>query len=402
LSKAWVCFSAKPITPKDVNQPLAGYIERVGRAVGVHDDIYLRLLALESGDACLALVSLDLLGVDEYMASDIEKLSKILGRCTVIAAATHTHSAPATLFRNPLLSMGARFDPEYYSQFVETAKESFEECSSTWSELKRAEVYEVSIRGVATDRNNPSRTIDDRATLILFRSASGDYAILNYAMHPTVLGPENNLISRDLAGAAVDLVERLLNVKTLFINGAAANISTRFTRRSRTFEEVYRLGKLLAEQVAEVVRSGSGHVINTASISAESRRFSFRVAPKSELKRRAEEVYRKYRGASERVPQLEAAEFLNAVLDLLPSSIEASVVKASMGDLKLYTWPGELHSDVSLSLRRRLGSGVLALACYANGYIGYVSADEGELYESLMQVVLEEDVRKALGFLFEL
>lgn len=59
--------------------------------------------------------------------------------------------------------------------------------------------------------------------------------LYNYACHPTVTGPENLMITADFPYA----VEQSLNYDVvMFVNGNAGNISTRFTRRDSSFEQV--------------------------------------------------------------------------------------------------------------------------------------------------------------------
>jgi len=49
--------------------------------------------------------------------------------------------------------------------------------------------------------------------------------IANYAMHGTVLGPENLLLSGDAPGIVADYVEQKLGAPMLYINGAAGNLA---------------------------------------------------------------------------------------------------------------------------------------------------------------------------------
>jgi hypothetical protein len=53
------------------------------------------------------------------------------------------------------------------------------------------------------------------------------------------------------------MAERFPNAVGLFLNGAAANISTRFTRREQSFAEVDRLGRMLGDRVLNLVAVAS-------------------------------------------------------------------------------------------------------------------------------------------------
>jgi neutral ceramidase len=114
-----VGFGEEVITPPNpVGHVLAGYITRRGVSKGVHDDIYVRVLFIEA-ERPLAIASLDLLAVDERIVEDLRRISQgALGAALTVVAATHTHSAPATLFSNPLLTYGSETFREDYYQFI--------------------------------------------------------------------------------------------------------------------------------------------------------------------------------------------------------------------------------------------------------------------------------------------
>src|SRR3989338_250126 len=78
--------------------PLAGYSRRKGKpSQGVHDPVGVRALVLRDGPTTVALVSGDLLIVDEHLYQAVRRrlLADGLPRDVVLLlAATHTHSGP--------------------------------------------------------------------------------------------------------------------------------------------------------------------------------------------------------------------------------------------------------------------------------------------------------------------
>ena len=76
---------------------------------------------------------------------------------------------------------------------------------------------------------------------------SGKRAIFySFPCHPTVLSAGNLLVSADFAG---QIEKHLHGDFTVFANGAAGDISTRFTRQESSFEECERMGKLAADYI---------------------------------------------------------------------------------------------------------------------------------------------------------
>jgi len=403
-----VGFAEVTISPPDpVGHPLAGYIARRGASKGLHDDIYLRVLFMEA-DGAVAIVSLDLLAVDEKMRDDLRGIaSRTLGSVYTLVTATHTHSAPATLFSNTLLTYGLRdFREDYYRFFLERAAVAFEEASST--EPATLTFHETPVTGVATDRNDPRKPIDSTARALKFETPSGALLLLNYAVHPTVLGPKNLLISADIAGYAVRyLVNRGGLRGAVFVNSDSANVSTRFTRRNQSFEEAERLGKLLAEQVLSAIKSG-GESIDATAVSIAVRNVDIEYkSPKekaSELEKNLVRLVFSSKGRRARtfVESVEAILALRKLSKLatLPRNATAEIswirMNRSLGMLAL---PFEVHSEIGRQLRElaaRTGVKNFMLFSYANGYYGYI-APHGEVsYEALSQLIRDESYTRLI------
>src|SRR5499433_773282 len=81
------------ITPP-VGHAMGGYGNRTAGATGVHDPLYATVLALESGETSLALVTCDL---RSFVSTRVGELAqqKFGVRNTVISV-SHTHSGPLT------------------------------------------------------------------------------------------------------------------------------------------------------------------------------------------------------------------------------------------------------------------------------------------------------------------
>src|ERR1700761_2760378 len=78
---------------------MAGFDARKGVAQTVHDDLHARMMILDDGSLKVALISIELLGIDKQFAdrvrAEIERQTGVPA-ANVIIAATHTHCGPAT------------------------------------------------------------------------------------------------------------------------------------------------------------------------------------------------------------------------------------------------------------------------------------------------------------------
>jgi hypothetical protein len=75
--------------------------------------------------------------------------------------------------------------------------------------------------------------------------------VYNLDGHSTVLHEENRLYSADFPGFAASIMPLFEPFVTMsvFLNGAAGDMSTRFYRQSSDFAEVERIGTIVAESV---------------------------------------------------------------------------------------------------------------------------------------------------------
>ncbi len=405
-------YAEKTITPRDNNHYLAGYIVRDKPMKGVHDDIYVRTLILDGGWPPLVVMELDLLCIDKNIYMDTRRRAeKILGKNHLVLAASHTHSAPSTIYRDPLHRIGmGEFRRDYYDYVMERIGEALEEAVST-AEPVHAWFTSTVIRGVATDRNTPRKKIDQKAVILGLDMRSKKVLVINYPVHPTVLGPDNLYVTRDLVGALQDRVEELTGYKTIYLNGAAANISTRFTRRSQSFEEAERLGRLAAEQIIDAMVLGRKKelvfddmrvCIDRVDLEARNHDELLRLAVlietsiKLKLKETREPGKRRALEA-----QLEAIRAIKGFSHMLKNIGDIGIILTAISIdnvLGMVTWPGEIDSMASLLLRGTTGYDEVMLIGYTNEYTGYlVPEDKGEItYESLMQLFRPDAFEKVV------
>jgi hypothetical protein len=266
-------FSRRDITP-DFPVPLAGYqVNRVSR--GVHDRLYARALAFDGGEASApaVLLQLDLLNLDRLCMERIrEGIAAFgLGRDRLLVCAAHTHSGVGGIFDpgeginrelEPLL--GAP-DPRLADLVVRESLSAVEEALGERVETM-VRIRRGALEGLGTNRHDPDLPCDKSLLLIEFcRLDSKKILLYSVSCHPTVMNGENLLLSADFAGAVAEKLEKSgvpppdLSGKTgkdvpgaadaydlvIFINGAAGDMSTRFTRKESSFAECGRYGDLI-------------------------------------------------------------------------------------------------------------------------------------------------------------
>jgi neutral ceramidase len=259
-------FHRVDITPPP-GAPLAGFAARQGVATGVHDPLFANALVIESRGRGVAFVSLDVLGVAADFVGRVRDLITArtgLAGDAVMVSATHTHSAPVTVstFFNP----GASLDQTYMNRLAAAIVETV---ATAWARRTPARVGVAS--GRATDIGKNRRTadrlpVDEEVGIIRVAAPDGRTrgVLINHACHPTVLGPDNLLLTGDFPAFTVARVESALGAQSfaMFVNGAQGNISTGHSSElsaigvitpGRTFERAAEIGYRLADAVLEAL-----------------------------------------------------------------------------------------------------------------------------------------------------
>lgn len=387
------------ITPP-LGVPLAGFAARQGNASGVHDDLYARALVVEQNGRALAFVSVDLLALEASFVSDVRRAVQ---RRTGIApealllAATHTHAGPVTIrtFFNP----GASLD----SGYMESLAAAIEACvTEAWQSRRPARVGVGTGRaeGVGVNRRTPDkRPIDDQIALIRVDDERGNTrgAIINYACHPTVLGPNNLLITGDFPHYTIEEVERALGPDSLalFINGTQGNISVGHSSElsaigiitpGRTFERAAETGIALGRAALDALPHVTTSTRTTLKCVSTSTDLPLKAWPGASqtataldaATRRLENLVNREAAADEiaraRTERLYASitNFFAAEARKQPDShLPIEIQGLRLGDAAFVAVPAEVFVEIGLRIKREATHPTF-ICGVTNGYIGYL------------------------------
>lgn len=340
---------------------------RRGRASGALAPLHARALALRLGRNAAVLVVLDLMAVShdwaEGVAAELARACKIPRR-NVILAATHTHAAPP-LGREPYWFSSAPVSSAEKRFALQAARMAVAAGSSAWRNLQpvNARYGEARTQGIATTRGLAGRKRaagDLRAGVLRLDSDRGSVAWLcHFACHPTVLGPRNLRYSPDLFGAAAAELERQIPA-ALFLNGACADVSTRFTRRNRRPAEVRRLGRQLAQALRRAAKAA--RIISPCELGTRTAEVKLPVGP----------------GAAPR-----DGFTARAVAHLAGWRRREScrLVTLHLPPWALVAIPGELPHATGRAISGRTA---VWPVCYANDYLGYFAAGTSPEYEDVL------------------
>lgn len=243
-------FTKVDITPVLPVQ-LSGY-GKLQVAYKVHDPLYARIFLLND----LLWVQLDLTCFDQFL---LDLISKETGfsKDKLIVSAIHTHSAGGGtintyegLLKGLDANLGGALNPEYCLRIAKTIGNTIKDLRNDLKETT-LKVFKGKVIGLGTDRHDPNFEADEDALILEWNREDKKAMIVRMSCHPTVMNENNLEISADFCGAIEPNFKDYELVA--YVNGSCGDMSTRFTRQESTFKEVERYGKLVSDQIKEIM-----------------------------------------------------------------------------------------------------------------------------------------------------
>ncbi len=271
--------AARRIITPDPLLPVSGGIGTPKKTTKKQGDLFVRAMVLEKGDMRVAFVSIDNLGWPSILGDKSRALVKGIKPENILIAATHTHSAPdAYGFPN---EKGESFaDLKYLDWCVQQTADAINEAVEKL-EPATLKVTTGEAKGKIAYNYYAPQLYDPRCGVI---QATGTLSgktiatLVNYAVHPEVLGSEQGILSPDLCGPLCDRIEAKAGGMAMFINGAQGGMVTADVRRkggkeANTWEECHRIGELLADEALRIVAAAP--VLENPKLYCASRRIEF-------------------------------------------------------------------------------------------------------------------------------
>ena len=257
------------ITPaKDDALPMSGYAARKVGHKGIHDNLYVRAIVMDSGASQAAIVTADLIGFSHdfwnIVSGRIASETKI-PRDNLLIAGTHTHSAPSPGTNGPPIDPQSRHG-QYLKRVQDSMADAVRQAQQALRPAKvgaaagRANVS-VNRRALAADGTmwlgvNPDGPSDKTVAVVKIESASGEpiAVFANYGVHGTGMGQDSYMISADVPGATSRRVEEHYGDKAVAVwtSGAAGDQCPIYDRAPASFNGVMAIGRILGDEVIRV------------------------------------------------------------------------------------------------------------------------------------------------------
>ncbi|MBU6401025.1 MAG: hypothetical protein KGS61_11950, partial [Verrucomicrobia bacterium] len=329
-------IAVRVVTP-DPLLPVSGGVGPSHPTTRKEGDLTVRALVLEQGDTRVAIVGADFLGFPSVLGNRVRAEVHGIPGTNILIGATHTHSAPDCYgFPDAQGRTGA--DLKYLDWVCHRMAEAVNEAVA---KLQPASLKIVTgeARGKIAYNYYAPQLYDPRCNVIQALDADGRpfVTLVNYAIHPEVIGSEQGILSPDLIGALYARIAERGGGTAIFMNSAQGGMVTADNRGPdghdiRTWTECERIGQLLADEALRLVATAP--VQADPPLFCAARTISFPVdSPLLRAVLKASPL-RYPTDASDRV-----ATQLNVV---------------NVGDAQILTIPGEALPNIGFYLKRKM------------------------------------------------
>lgn len=258
--------ASRIITP-DPLLPVSGGMGPTRPATKKLGELTVRAVVLEQGATKAAIVSVDALGFPSVLVQRVSKMVKEIPLQNIVVGATHTHSGP-DFYAFPDGKGGHTGDLKYIDRVCELMAEAINEAAAK-VQASTVRVATGKVEGQVAYNYYAIELYDPRAGILQFTNTEGKTiaTLVNYAIHPEVLGNEVGAMSPDLIGPLCDRIESKVGGMTIFMNGAQGGMITADNRDlskiadplagrwtdKREWSECLRIGEKLADEALRII-----------------------------------------------------------------------------------------------------------------------------------------------------
>ncbi len=355
--------AVRVITP-DPLLPVSGGMGTPHPTREKRDDITARAIVFRKDGVSVAVVSLDVIGFPSVLGDRVRARVPGIPADHILIGSTHTHSAP-DCYAFPDGKGGHTGDLKYIQSVCDKAAEAVNEAidrlQPAWIKIATGEAQgKIAYNYYAPD------LYDRRMSVIQAVSPEGKTiaTLVNYAVHPEVLGNGIGILSPDLIGPLCSKLESLTGGTALFMNGAQGGMVTAdnrdlkqhrdqeraYWKDSRSWDECLRIGHLMATESLRIVKDAQPQ--KNPMLFCDSINVRFPVDSKL--------MWAVIVGSPLNYPH-NADQSVNARINLV-----------NLGDAQILTIPGEALPNIGFYLKRKMRGKHHLLFGLTNDAFGYI------------------------------
>jgi len=344
----------RKITP-DPLLPVSGGVGIPKAVTEKKGDLFVRVMVLEYQGTKVAFASLDNLGWPAVLGNKTRAMIKTIRPENILIGATHTHSAPDA-YAFPDENGKHYADMAYLDHCAKLIAEAIREAEKNLEEVDLKVGYGKASAGIAYNYYAPDLYDPHCGVIQILSKKTGKpvSTLVNYAIHPEVIGSKRGILSPDVCGPLYETIENKGGGVAVFFNGALGGMVTADNRRQQseenTWEECIRIGNLLGNEALRIAEKSA--VITQPRLSVRSQEVAFPV----------ETPVMKY--ILEKSPMGYRLSNGNRV-----STVQNFI---ELGPARILTIPGEALPNIGFYLKRKMNTAYPFLFGLTNDAFGYI------------------------------
>jgi len=351
-------IAVRVVTPNPL-LPVSGGVGASDPVTRKDGELTVRALVVADEKTRVALVSADFLGFPAVLGDRARARVTGIPRENILIAATHTHSAPDP-YGFPDATGRTDADLEYLRSVADRIGDAINEAAGRLQPVT-LRMATGPARGKIAFNAYAEALFDPRCSVLQFvgRDSKPLVTLVNYAVHPEVLGSNAGTCSPDLVGPLYDRIAERGGGTGLFVNGAQGGMVTADNRGPDgrdvgTWAECTRIGNLLADEALRLIADAPAQA--NPRLECRSRTVLFPIE----------------------------SPILLAVLKGSPMGyatdaqgrVSTRLNHVRLGDAEILTIPGEALPNVGAYLKRKMRGKHNLLFGLTNDAFGYILARE--------------------------
>jgi hypothetical protein len=252
-------IAVRTVTP-DPLLPVSGGVGPSHPTTRKEGELSVRALVLEQDGTRVAIVSADFLGFPALLGNQVRQAVKEIPAGNIIIGATHSHSEP-DCYGFPDGKGGSARDEKYVASVCARMVEAINEAVANLKPA-RIKIATGEAQGKIAYNYYADQLYDPRCHVIQAVDVSGKViaTLVNYAVHPEVIGSGKGICSPDLVGPLYDQLAAHGGGTGIFMNSAQGGMVTADNRQTdggeaRDWKECQRIGTLLADEALRIIKA---------------------------------------------------------------------------------------------------------------------------------------------------
>ncbi len=348
--------AVRDVTP-DPLLPVSGGASPTSPATERIGNLTVRALVFDRDGERVAIVGADFLGFPGALCERVRAKVPGIPPENILIGVTHTHSAP-DMYGFPDGQGGHGADLEYIAMVVDRMAEAINEAVAHL-EPASLKVNTGEAEGQIAYNYYAPQLYDPRCHVIqaIGKDGKAMATLINYAIHPEVIGPDQGILSPDLCGPLYERVEEKGGGVCVFMNSAQGGMVTADCRGPdgkdiQTWEECVRIGTLLADEALRIVSEAP--VQENPALYCTAKAVTFNVD-------------------SEEIRMIASASPVGMTLNP-DNTVTTQVNLVNIGNAQILTIPGEALPNIGYYLKRNMSGEHNFLFGLTNDAYGYIMA----------------------------